>query len=575
MKRLLSIRLSQNAYQAIIVIFLVIFAFLMLFTFRSAVQSYDGLAYALSAKTGHGMFHPHHLIYTPMVHLFLLAISSIWGSCDAIFAGQIYNILWAIVTILSFYFIIRRLFASSFMRALAAVFLFVTQGFWVLSTQVEVYVPAAGCLALLTAAMIVSPNTNFTKGKMVMILLLLAVSILSHQVNILFCIPLGYYLIATQGRRSWKELVTILLLAGIIVLSVYVLAYLSRYGKWTFGKFLRFCFAYTFHPNPAWGRFEYFSGEGISKLLGSQLWNFVWFPHQLRNATISIFAASIAILFMWNLMQIVKHAAHEKIRGFLLIWIIPYFIFFLWWLPGSNNYFFLTLFPILLLAFLTLKDIMDRLKGSNSSKWLAISVIAILIVVIFTINFTKTVLPLHRSRGPFYRQASKLADLAPEECTIVTHGLVKKHLLYYFDFDARRVLSVQAAQVHLYQHMPLPKSYRLEKVRCIIVPISFLNPKCSIVRFSGYKNPMEWLEFIGRLFNFEYDSKHKLSRCREFKVLADVDGTSYLLLSSSKMEVDGLEGLFRRLDNKINGHSEKKRDIFRSWLLSTAYEQHL
>ena len=554
---------SRNKDQTIIALFIIIFTFLLLFNLKTAQQTGDGLYYALSAKTGRDMFHPHHLLYTPVVRVLYLAISSICESSDVIFAAQIHNIIWAVVTVLSFYFVVKHLLASSFVGVLAAIFLLVTRGFWQYSTQVEVYVPATGCIALLVAIIIVRRNASLTITEMVVISLLLAMSVFYHQTNVLFCIPLGYYLIATQGRKA-RVLVAVLSLAGIIVLSAYILVLLSISENRTVYGFLRFCLAYALYPDPRWGNFENFSVAGIKTLLNSQVWNLVAIPWPLPYVLESMLA-----LLSWNIMQIVKHAVHDKIRTFLLVWVITYFIFFLWWLPVEREFFVTTLFPMLLLAFITVKDGMDKLTDSNSSQKITIAIICILIVIVSTLNF-RTVLDLHRSRGFAYREARKLAVLVPQECAICAGYTVVQHLRYHFDREG--IIEAIPLLCH-YQHEPLSECIHLEEEeKCIAISLSYVTPAYTFAGFSGYSNPSEWLEFMGWLFGFEYDSKHRLVACREFEVITDDEGGAYIILSS-RMEVGGLSGLFQILDNQISEHLGEKANPFQSWLY-TVYSGH-
>lgn len=294
--------------------------------------------YAYSARKGDmRMFHSHHLLFTPIIRLFSLAISSVCKSCDTIFAGQIHNILWAIVTVLSLYFILRHLLDSSFYGVLAALSLLVSQGFWMYATQVEVYIPATGCLALVVAIMVTRQRANFTTLEVIGMSFLVALSIFYHQTNVLFCVPLGYFLLKTQGREGCKVFIKILFLAGITVLSGYVIVFLSNSKEKTLDAFIWFCLSYARLPNPDWGTFKHFSLRGVSDLFENQLLNIVNLPGRSTNTVILIFALIIVFLVGWNIGRIFKETKHKEIRSFLLIWIAIHFLFFLWWLPSERD----------------------------------------------------------------------------------------------------------------------------------------------------------------------------------------------------------------------------------------------
>ena len=137
---------------------LLILSAALLFSTRARQQTADSLDYALSARTGLGMYHPHHLLFIPIVRLFLTGWSTLGASRDPILAGQIHNVLWAMVTTGCLFVVARRLLVSAPGGFLAALFLLVTRGFWLYSTQLEVYVPATGCLALMTVLLVARPR---------------------------------------------------------------------------------------------------------------------------------------------------------------------------------------------------------------------------------------------------------------------------------------------------------------------------------------------------------------------------------------------------------------------------------
>lgn len=569
MKQRLTTTFSRNVDQTVIVLALVIGSFTLLFVLRTAEQTGDSLLYAISAQTGTALFNPHHLLYTPIVHLLFRAFSSIFESGDVIFAAQFHNITWAAVTVVASYFIVRHLLGSSLVGVLAAVCLLVAQGFWFHSTQVEgLYVAATGCLALLVAILVLRRNTNLGLAQVAGISLLLAMSVFYHQSNVLFTIPLAYYLIATQGRQAWKTLAAILSLAGFIVLLTYIIVFLSIRDNITVGEFIRFCLSYFHYPNPDWGTFRHFSIDGGNKLLDSQFGNIVSFTNDALNglATFAMFAVSVGIA-VWNIMQIARHAAHDKLRGFLLLWLVVYLTYFLWWLPQERHFFVATLVPILLLAFLTLKDLTDRFVRSNSGRRIAIAAIPIVVAVILFAANLQVILPKHQSRGLQYARAAELVGISTGQCLILYDFTIGQHLKYYFDVD--RYSETWPALLRFYQHDEAYQLPDLEEEECIIVPWYHVTPKWVVAGFDGYSHPSEWLGFMEWLFDFEYDSQQRLVAARAFEVV-DGDEGIWILISSNQRDVDGIDGLFQILDNQVDDITGVQLGTLQRWL-SSAY----
>lgn len=570
---------SRNGNQALIALFVVIFTFLMLFTLRAVEQTPDALDHAFRIKTGYRNFHPHHILYDPTVRLCLRTISSVQETCDdTVFVAQIYGILWAITAVLSFFFIMRQLSFSIPISLLAALSLLVSRGFWVYSTQVEPYIPAVGCLALIVVILIVRDNPQLKAHEGLMISVLLALSILYHRGNVWFCIPLGYYLVATQEKEGRKICLRVIILAGIIVLSAYILAFLSVSKTWDAKEFFLYGSGYTaYHHITKQGSFEHFSVFGLGCMFDSQFRNFVFVPKGLSQTRIviaAIFAVAMFLLCTFNVLQVIRHSTHAKIRTFLLIWVLTYLLFFLYAIPTMYKFFVFTVFPILLLIFLSLKDMADRLTDSRLSPKILTVAITLFVGFLTTFNLTKEILPFHTSRGPAYLEADKLNSLTPPGYVICTDFEVFQNLRYYFNREKPDVIEVQLPLLYFYNHLPLLEAYRFKKGKGIVIPLAFVVPEympSTIYDFNGYKDPLKWLEYVEWLFDFEYDSMHKLIACREFKVTTVNGKDSYILLSAPRIKVDGLKGLFQMLDNQIGEHAGEKKTPFQAWL-STAYK---
>jgi hypothetical protein len=566
-------------------LFLVIATFLLLFTTKSAQQIQDSLFYAYSAKTGLELFHPHHLIYTPMIRLFSQLLSSLYNLYDVIFAGQLHNILLATIAILSFFLILNHVADYTFLGLLGAIFFLVTRGFWVLSTQITMYVPVTGCLALLAAILIICRNNLLTFGKVVIIAVFFALAILYHQTNVLFSIPLGYYLIATQGKRHWKVVLAIITSAGLIVLSVYGLVFLAIKGSWSLDEFIRFCLYYTqeiclggqcrYRPSN-WGTLHNFGAAGIRSFLDSVLWNFTILPKSLASLFRFITAFSLIMLYAWHIRQIINHALHEKVRIFLLVWMTVYALFNFWWGPYYPHPFVVVLFPALLLTFLVLKDLMDKLPNSHITKIALPAAVTVTVLIIMTRNFYTEVLPLQKLESDSYLEAAELAAVAPPECMILTNYRIWNHLRYYFN-RTEGVIQAKNPLSFFYESASLPKQYHLAKEGCVFVLASHAMPGFTMEdRFSlesnGYNNPSGWLSYIAWLFDFEYDTEGDLIASRKFEMVNLEEGGPYIFISSPKIMVRGLHAVFRSLDNQTDEVLVGEMGPFESWLASAYLE---
>ncbi|MGB8953484.1 MAG: DUF2723 domain-containing protein [Candidatus Aminicenantales bacterium] len=537
---------------------------LLLFLFRAAEQTGDSLDYAHSIQTGRDLFHPHHLLFNAIVRLIFLFISSVFPGQDAIFAAQIHNILWAAVAVGALYLIIRRLLNSVFWGILAATALLVSASFWQYATQTEVYVPAMGCLALI-AVLTFRPEPSANKSPPVLALsLLFALSIFYHQTNIFFGLPLGYLLIAVYGRIGRKQFARIAFFSGAIVLSAYMIAFAASTGSLSLRGFIHFCLAYIYHPNPDWGNIGNVSCRGVGLLLLSQARSFVFFAKSWNIPALILSAALLSFLSVWNAIRIIKRGPHYRLRCMILIWLCVEFLFSLWWSPWEKEMFIITLFPIVILIFVTLGDFTGKIRsraGLRSGRAAAVLVICVAVLTA-SVNFKKVILPSLQSKGEAYREASLLMAHTPPESVILTDWEIQQSLRYYYHKES--ALEEAVALLCFYQRLPLPPDYVLPPEKTLVISKTNLLPETDVIKkFDGYRNPAEWLRFIGWLFQFESDARREVISCRSFEIL--VSGQGYICLSAQRMNVEGLRDLFERLDRAISARFGDTASHFLGW----------
>lgn len=553
----------RDIFRWLVPILLAAGSFFLLYGFRAAAQTGDSLNYAYSIKTGTDLFHPHHLLFNPIIRLLFVFFSSSGRTADVIAVAQIHNILWAITAILAIYFLIRYLMKSIAWGAAAACLLLVTKGFWTYSTQVQVYVPAMGCLAVLTALLILRAEFVRTVPGMLAVSLLFSLSIFFHQSSILFAIPMTFLLMADESRLNKKTLAVILSLSGCIVLLAYVLAFLSTAGGKALSAFVRFCLSYVFYPNPDWATLKNASLKGVGHLVLSQAKNFIFFSRAWYVPASIGLAVCLSGLGIWHALQIRKKGSLIKIRIFSWLWLLPVFIFLLWYSPGAYELMIVTILPIQLLVFLGLGDIWPTLRPSARKIWAGAGVL--LVLVLGWVNFRRAILPAHDSRGPDYDEAKLLSMGAPRDAVIFTSWYVQQHLRYYF--ERGNALEADVAMFCFYRSLPLPKGYSLDRTSPIVISPAFLYPEAEIskvVRLDGYRNPSEWLRFLEWLFQFEYDSERRLISCRSFEAVNL--GLGYLSLSPARMHVDGLGDLMAELEAQTRSRLSDPVPHFTNWL---------
>lgn len=541
---------------------LIVVPSLLLFVTRSVNQSGDSLAYAFSASTGGGeMFHPHHLIFTPVIYLMHYVFSCAFADVDILVTGQLHNIAWAIATLLSVYFLVLYMTNARPLALWTAVLFFGTQGFLTFTTWFDVYVPALGCLAMLTAILVYARAGQLSRPRLAFLIGFLSLAILYHQTNFLIVFPLGLYF-AMSPNRWFRDCITLVVSSGTIVLVLYVIVYVSRTSNGTFMGFVNFCRGYALHPNPTWGTWANISTQGFRSLVASQAWNIALLPSKLRVPVELLVALVIIFVLVWNTIWMVTNVELRAIRVFLILWICTYYVFFLWWLPGESQFFLVTMFPLLLLGTMTLCDICALLPF-RLSKVLPTAVIASLSVLLL-IRQLPVAWDNHVKRSETYERARILSSLVTDDTVIMTDYWTQQHVRFYFRHC--RTMEIAIPALYFYRRLPLPPDCASAVNANCLVDARHITPNQPICGFNGYSHPFNWLAFLDWLLAFEYDSSGDVKSCKEFEFHGCGAGRTYIIMKHARQDVAGLKDVFRKLDQIIGMAADKSDQPFDKWL---------
>src|SRR5437667_8656859 len=110
----------------------------------------------------------------------------------------------------------------------------------------------------------------------------------------------------------------------------------------------------------------------MASLSHGQIRDIVSFPWSLRFLVIPGFAMTLACLGLWHAVRSRGRAQLAAERRFLLIWLLTFYAFFLWWFPGEKEFFIVTLFPLILLAALAVKDFLDCADVGRGRRGMAV-----------------------------------------------------------------------------------------------------------------------------------------------------------------------------------------------------------
>ncbi|MBN3041100.1 MAG: glycosyltransferase family 39 protein [Candidatus Omnitrophica bacterium] len=543
--------------------FLSLFSFFILFFFRATEQTGDSLNYLYCAKTGENLFHPHHLLFNPAVRIFYLLFSYIFKNSDVLLSAQIHNIIWAVITVLSVYFIIDKISGSKALSLLASLSWNFCLGFWFLSTQAETYVAALGCISLIILILAKKYEKIITTRQYLSISCLFILGVLYHQMMILFFIPMTIYFLFCQKRNYLRIFLINAFVSVIAIVLIYVAAfYFSRKGLEA-KSFYYYATLYWHNPVACWGKFNHFNLLTIKQFIFSQLWNFIAVPLKFKNIFIYIFLVLKVFLIIWHVVSVFKKKPFYKIRLALIVFLLVHSLFCIWWLPEETEFPLISAWALLILGFIFLNDISEISRRKlNPALFFLIS---LMVFGLAFRNYTTIISGMHKNKGKSYDRACQLARLNKEGCILFEgHPVIYN---YKFYFNKKAIVDDFDALVSFYNFkQPL---INLDGKTCLFVSLDTLSPRNNFTGANGYLKPKEWLLFIEWLFAVEKDKAGIIRGCREFQVIVDPlkKDEVFLKLGSKKTAVDGLADMLSRLDKMLEPYlKEEYKNIFTRWL---------
>jgi len=138
--------------------------------FISHSYNYDGTVFSLYLRytdaTGNlaQVVHSHHLLYQPLAHVFYKFLKLCSFEPITVFALQLFSIIFALLSLILFYFIIKSIFKKNYLAFLIIPLLAFSYNFWLFSIEAEVYIMSNFFLMLTFWLILKNPILLIGKG---------------------------------------------------------------------------------------------------------------------------------------------------------------------------------------------------------------------------------------------------------------------------------------------------------------------------------------------------------------------------------------------------------------------------
>lgn len=329
----------------------------------------DSMTYAVTALRGSfaDLLHPHHMIYDVLLAGVLAVTGADRPGEGTLHALQAFNVLVSAIAIGVMFRLLLSLGLSTARSVLLSSVLALSNGFWMYSSQIEVY-NLASLSCMITLLMYLWRDRGRWaewSGACAIVL-----AMLSHQTAVFFAIGLLVQLLARHSGAERRRLVATFIVApGIFVAGLYMWAawfvtgHLGPRGIWLFAT----SYAHT-------GQWGSVSSKSFLKAPYGFVSAFVQIdglrPGYLPIASIAglllLFAAVIAAVVAVVAIMRRRGTVTQRrdLRPLLFTWLLTHALFVLWWHP-SNIEFWILVVPIVVL----LIAIAEPGERKEKSRW--------------------------------------------------------------------------------------------------------------------------------------------------------------------------------------------------------------
>ncbi|MCX6557039.1 MAG: DUF2723 domain-containing protein [Candidatus Aminicenantes bacterium] len=400
----------SGRFSNLVILLLFIAIALLYFSFLPVNYSFDGtvfshfLRYALLKHDWPAVTQIHHLLYFPANYLLYRGLEVVFHyRVLEFFHLQLFSMFFGVLTLVLVERMLKKINLSAALRLIGVSAVAFSYSFWLYAIDAEVHMPGV-FFALAGLYLLVFHDHKTVAFPLAALCFVLSAGF--HLTNVLIVASAFFYLL--QKRTPWRRQLQFLLAClsfGLIFYGAY--AALAR------KPVLRIIYNIFFGPNV-------YSGYRSISFHAPGLPTFITSLAGLQRALLvkaGIWTTLISAVFLVLLALACKSAVQPVRSAFkraMLLWFVPFFLFFSFWDSGNIEFKIHAVVPLLLIAITVLDDL---------KPFIANAIGVFLAGALLWINFSSGILPLNDiKRNTNYQVALAIQKQVPTKGQIVITG---------------------------------------------------------------------------------------------------------------------------------------------------------
>ena len=419
---------SSLSHKLSIIHILFLFFILIYLLLPNNDQGNDSYSYALDARDGKELIHPHHLLYSLFGFiLYQLFKFTGFGSMKIL---SLANLIFGVIALILIYRITKS-YSTKFMAITGTLLIGFLFSFWYYSTSVEVNMPALMFLLLALFYLIVKQRPMINA---ILVYVFLSASILCHQIMALAVLPILIYDI--NRSRSFSETIKLALPGLLLGLFIYMAIALTQTSEKSIIGIYRWLTLYGHldawgslqainFTASAWGLLKtFFGGDVIRQVFFGGAWSLTAIIYLIAVAVFSIAMLWLVVVAIRKLFK-----TNDACLYLLLSLAIIYSLFAFWWAPADDGFW---LYPIVMLIIFIFSFEHSSSAGNKILEKVSFSALVILVFLNVSFEFIPAA---DKNNSVFWRGATAFnrLGLTSDDLALTSYSQMRKAYNYHYN----------------------------------------------------------------------------------------------------------------------------------------------